>query len=395
MKYNLRLLSRGDTPNLSGEMQNIGCDKQGYLHMLDKAKFYILKGDGLRNPGALILKQEALSKGGEAVIHRSCIVGEIAESSFMLMGTKRQLEQIAEKLEKQAFGLKELSAELRECLVNLNLNSWKIPCQPHPLSLGAKTLIMGILNVTPDSFSDGGKYFTPQKAIARGLEMAEQGADILDIGGASSRPGFTRTSPEEELSRIIPVIQGLKAKIKLPVSIDTDNAQVAEMALEAGANIINDVSALSHDPAMAPLGGKHGVPVILMHQGYQKADGIGDICAFFQQAIAKALAGGIKRTSLILDPGLGFGKDTEDNLEILNKMEAFKVLGLPILMAGSNKRFVGDISKSPDMKGRLMGNAGWVAASILKGAALVRVHDVENMAVLRNMADSIKGGHRI
>ncbi len=391
MSYNLRLVLAAEGNCPIGQMRAVGADIQGADYMADKARFYILRGDGLLNPAALILKQEALSKGAEAVIHRLVIVNKIEKSGFLLMGTERQLRQIGEKLSRQAFGLQKLALEIEEALNNILIKEWEIPCTPKPLKLGGKTLIMGIVNITPDSFSDGGEFFNTQKAIDHALALEAAGADIIDIGGASSRPGFTPVPLQEEISRVLPVIEGLLlGKIKVPISIDSDKPPVVTEALKAGAAIINDIRGLQGAGEMAQVASRTKAPLIIMHQGYNKADGPGEICAYFRRSLEIAQEAGIDKEQIILDPGLGFGKDTLDNLEIIRNLEAFKVLGRPLLMGGSNKRFVGDITGLP-LGRRLSGNLGWVGASIQKGAAIIRVHEVEETRRFTAMADAIKG----
>jgi dihydropteroate synthase len=391
MKYNLRLINYLSGEDSAPEMGKIGADAQGVLRMAGKTSFYVFKGDNLSVPGALILKQEALAKGAEAAIHRGCVVANVSASGFVLAGTGPQLERVMLKLLKQPFGLKDLALELQECFFNIGKKSWETPCCGKKLLFRNKALVMGILNVTPDSFSDGGKYFTPEKAIKRGREIAAEGADILDIGGASSRPGFTRISAAEETKRVLPVIKALKDELKIPVSIDTDSAEVAAAALDAGASIVNDVGGLAYDDAMAYTCASRDAALIIMHQGYDARDGIGEICSFFYHALDKAAKAGIDRNKIILDPGLGFGKNAADNWEILRKLTAFKVFGLPILLAGSNKRFVAEAcASSPE--GLAMGNAAWEALAIIKGAALIRAHNVINAVYLRDMLAAAKGG---
>lgn len=390
MDYNLRLIDAAAGAWAFRQMEELGADRGGCLHMAEKARFYLLRGDNLPVPAALILKQEALSKGAEAAIHRLAITRGVEKTPFLLMGTAKQLQEITAKLRLQPFGLKALADQIEAALENLRIKKWEIPCHPQPLKLGGRTLIMGVLNVTPDSFSDGGKYLEPQKAIDHALALEKAGADLIDIGAASSRPGSQPISAQEELERLLPVLRGLAGRLHIPISVDSDKALVAEEALRAGANIINDIGGLQQDENMAAAAAKYRVPVIIMHQGYDKRDGLGEICAYFRRSLELARQAGIEENRLILDPGLGFGKDTQDNLEILRHFEAFQVLGRPILIAGSNKRFVGALTGSP-LGGRQPGNFGWVGAAVLKGAAMVRVHEVEETRRLILLCDAIKG----
>ncbi|MHB8092173.1 MAG: dihydropteroate synthase [Syntrophales bacterium] len=264
--------------------------------------------------------------------------------------------------------------------------------------LGERTLIMGIINVTPDSFSDGGRYASPQKAIEEGMRMVEEGADILDIGGESTRPGSDAVSVEEELKRVIPIIRGLAAKLSIPLSIDTMKAEVAREALRAGAEIINDVSSLNYDEAMAKTISAAGAGVVLMHmRGIPKVMQQGDltypsllddIAEFLQERMERALSEGIGRTQTVIDPGIGFGKTADDNLRLIRHLGEFKKLRRPILMGVSRKAFIGKITGGLPAE-RMEGTAAAVTASIMGGAHIVRVHDVSVIKKVVLMADAI------
>ena len=219
----------------------------------------------------------------------------------------------------------------------------------HRLELGSRTCVMGILNVTPDSFSDGGKFFTHEHAVAQGMKMVEEGAHIIDIGGESTRPFSEKVSVEEEARRVLPVIEKLAPQISIPISIDTTKAEIARQAIDAGASMINDISSLRVDPAMAQVASTYGVPVILMHmkgtpENMQVApeydDLIGEIREFFEDAVQKAGGNGIPKSMLIIDPGIGFGKTLAHNLALIRYLDEFSPLDLPILMGPSRKTFI-------------------------------------------------------
>ncbi len=264
-----------------------------------------------------------------------------------------------------------------------------------PLSLGKrlfewgkKVYVMGILNVTPDSFSDGGLYQRLDRALFRVEEMLREGVDIIDIGGESTRPFAQPVPLEEEKERVIPVVKAIKARFQVPISIDTYKAEVAEMALEAGADLINDISALRFDPEMAKVVAQSKAPVVLMHMkgtpqtmqiDPQYEDVIKEIKAFFEERISFAEAQGIEREKIILDPGLGFGKRFEDNLTILRHLEEFSSLGFPVLLGPSRKAFIGQILQK-EARERDSGTMAVIAFAAMKGVDLVRVHNVE-MAV--------------
>jgi dihydropteroate synthase len=243
---------------------------------------------------------------------------------------------------------------------------------------------MGVVNVTPDSFSDGGHFFSPDAALAQGRALAAAGADILDVGGESTRPFADPVPLEEELRRVIPVIEILSMELDLPISIDTYKAQVARAALAAGAAIINDISALRFDPDMAPLAARHQAPVVLMHmQGVPQdmqvqphyRDLLGEIKAFFQERLDYAVSRGIPREAVILDPGIGFGKTLEHNLEILNHLDYFADLNCPLLVGPSRKAFIGRILDLPNGAVRDIGTLAALAVAVLRGARIVRTHN--------------------
>ena len=269
----------------------------------------------------------------------------------------------------------------------------------HRLELGRRTQVMGILNVTPDSFSDGGKFYQVEEAVARGVEMAAAGADIIDIGGESTRPYSEAISPEAEMQRVVPVIETL-AKKSVPLSIDTTKAEVARQALECGAEMINDVSALSFDPEMAPLCARYGAAVILMHMRgtpltMQRQAAYGDllteVTGYLKNRIAYALRGGISPSCLAIDPGIGFGKSVADNLRLLNHLEVLEPLGRPVVVGTSRKSFIGKTLKC-EVDERLEGTAATVALGIARGAHIVRVHDVASMRMVADMSDAVVAG---
>ncbi len=250
-----------------------------------------------------------------------------------------------------------------------------------------RPLIMGILNVTPDSFSDGGKFLTFRNAVEHGERMAGEGADIIDIGGESTRPYSKPVSAEEEISRVIPVIKKLRKKISVPISIDTYKSKVAEESLKVGANIINDISALRMDSEMGRIAAKYKIPIILMHmkgrpQNMQEKpcykNLVSEIISFLQHRVESAKKEGIDENKIIVDPGIGFGKTVKHNLEIIRRLNEFKSLGRPLLIGPSRKSFIGKVLNL-DVSQRLEGTAAAVAVCVWNGANIIRVHDVKEM----------------
>jgi len=273
---------------------------------------------------------------------------------------------------------------------------WAIRARVLPLA--DRVHIMGILNVTPDSFSDGGRYLNPDDAIARALGMVEQGADVLDLGAESSRPGAVPIDEEEERRRLLPIVEAVCRRVSIPVSIDTRKASIAERALDAGAAIINDISALRFDARMGAVVAKSGAGVILMHmQGTpqtmqhaaQYADVVAEVRRFLKARVEAAREMGIGPERILLDPGIGFGKNCRHNLALLNQLETVSTLGRPLVVGVSRKAFLGKVLDRPVDK-RLMGTAGAVAVAIMKGVRMVRVHDVEPIRDVVRIIEAIR-----
>ena len=270
----------------------------------------------------------------------------------------------------------------------------------YSLELSKRTHVMGILNVTPDSFSDGGRYLEREKAIEHGIAMARDGADIIDVGGESTRPYSKKISVDEEMERVIPVIEALSRELNIPICIDTYKSEIAKKAIQAGASMINDISAFRIDPDLIPVVQESGVPVILMHmKGTPDSmqdnptydDLMGEILDFLKNAVDRALNGGINEDMIIIDPGIGFGKTFDHNLQIINTLHKFHSLGRPILLGTSRKAFIGHIlDKEP--QDRDTGTMATIAAGVMNGAHIVRVHDVKKGVETVKVIDAIKRG---
>ena len=270
------------------------------------------------------------------------------------------------------------------------------------IALGERTLVMGVLNVTPDSFSDGGKFFDVTRAVQHALAMQSDGADIIDIGAESTRPGSLEITAAEELRRLLPVLQVLRPKLRIPVSVDTRKAAIAEIALGAGAKIINDISGLRSDPRLAEVAAKHGAPLILMHmrgtprtmqRGPFARDVMKDVFGGLRKSIAIARKHGVPRSQIVIDPGIGFGKSYAQNYEILARLPELAKLGYPLMVGTSRKGFLGATlakrGKPVPAEERIWGTAATVAVSILNGAHIVRVHDVAEMAQVVRVTDAV------
>ena len=268
---------------------------------------------------------------------------------------------------------------------------------------GIRTLVMGILNVTPDSFSDGGRYLDADAAVHHALRMAEDGADVIDIGGESTRPGAEPLTVDQELERVLPVIRRLAGSCPIPLSIDTYKSEVARRAVLEGAAMVNDISGMTFDAGMPKTVADLGVPVILMHikgtprtmqQDPRYADVVAEVKEWLQRRAEAAVAAGIPRDYIFVDPGFGFGKTAEQNLELLRRLPEFRTLGLPIALGTSRKSTIGKVLGGLPVEERLEGTAATVALAIAGGAALVRVHDVREMVRVARMADAVVRGWR-
>lgn len=255
-----------------------------------------------------------------------------------------------------------------------------------------KTLVMGILNVTPDSFSDGGKYSFLENAVAHAVKMAQEGADIIDVGGESTRPGHEQISVEEEIARVVPVIGAIKGKLDTLISIDTYKSEVAEAAIAAGADIINDVWGAKYDPTIAAVAAEHQVPIILMHNrnGTSYTDFWNEVKSDVEESIQIALEAGVKKEQIWLDPGIGFGKNTRQNIEMMQLLERFVGLGYPVLLGASRKSMIGKVLGVP-VSERLEGSLASACYGAGKGCSIIRVHDVKETVQVLKMTDTLNG----
>lgn len=393
MRYNPYVIHIENEAHLYSEFRLVGSTEAGNRIMLNKGRGFVIRIDNVSLKAANILKQEMLSKGGDAAVHRDVAGLTAGDSSIVLLGTKRQFSEVIQKLKIQPFGLKQLSVELGDVLERFEAKGHKtltFAGGTYTWELGSRTLVMGILNVTPDSFSDGGQWADLDKAVQHAKEMIAAGADILDIGGESTRPGHAPVGAEEELRRVVPVIERLARELKIPISIDTYKASVAKAAIEAGAHIVNDVWGFKKDPEMAAVCAKLDCPVILMHnrETPYEQDVITGVVRDIRESIALAHEAGVRDEQIILDPGIGFGKTQEQNLYMMKRMDDFVGLGYPVLLGTSRKSMIGNALGLP-VDERVEGTAATVALGIAKGVDIVRVHDVKEMARVARMTDAM------
>jgi dihydropteroate synthase len=378
-------------------MGKVGVDPTGMKLMKGKTLHYNLKVEGIDPRTANLLKQEMLSVGGDTALDRRGLDCSSSSTGALLMGTEKQFEKLFLKLE-QYPDLHPFGQSLREILRNLSRVHYTIRCRKRTFTLGKRTLLMGVLNVTPDSFSDGGLFFDKEKAIARGLKMVEEGADFIDIGGESTRPGSKPLALDEELRRVIPVIESLAKEADIPISIDTYKSTVAKKAIEAGAQIINDITGLHLDPSLSQVAAKEDVPLVLMHirgnpETMQKnihyESLFSEIIQYLKDSIQRAESAGVNSEQIVIDPGIGFGKTVEDNLLILKNLQEFKILGKPLLLGTSRKSFIGKILNA-DVTERLEGTLSSIVIGVLNGAHIIRCHDVLQAKRAIAIADAVR-----
>jgi dihydropteroate synthase len=368
-------------------MQDIGVDPYGIKIMMPKAQTRLLRINSLSNIAANILKQEMLSLGGDVAVSRDALTGKKKETDCLVMATPAQLNRLKLKLSRQPFGLDRLGSNLSCALSCYQKDKFSLSLGRYRLSLGRRPYIMGIINLTPDSFSGDGLYAKSAEAVCeRAGQMLADGADIIDVGGESSRPGARPVALKEELARAIPAVKALAKKLKVPVSIDTCKPEVARQALDNGAVLVNDITGL-RSPDMASVVKRYKAGAVVMHMKgtprmmqdnpeYESL--LEEIIEYLRLAIARVQAYGVDKESLIIDPGIGFGKSSGQNLEILKRLKEFKALGRPILVGPSRKSFIGKILNAGPGE-RVFGTVSSCVLAVENGAHIVRVHDVKEV----------------
>lgn len=378
-------------------LEELGCDPGGVPYLDAKREILPLRLRSIDTRAANALKQEMLSRGGDVAVHRHAIDRGVATTDCILFGTRKQFRCLVEKLAAMPYwGLDVVRRDLLLAMEALGEKRWtlRLP-RERCLVLGERTLVMGILNLTEDSFFSESRV-SRTSCVERALAMVEAGADLLDLGAESTRPGAESVSAEEEITRLVPALELLRKVLpEFPISVDTTKAVVARAAVDAGADVVNDISGLGFDPALPAVVAELGVPLVIMHiQGVprtmqeapQYGSLAGDMMAFFEERLARAETAGISRNQIILDPGLGFGKTGAHNLEILNHLEYFRPLGLPLLVGHSRKSTLGKVLDLPDPADRLEATLAVTALCAWQGVDIVRVHDVlENVRAVRTI----------
>ncbi len=392
--YRLRVLSLKNPNEIARELAKIGADPRGIEKLMPKGVVRFIKVKGLSAPAAHILKQTMLSIGGDVGVSYDSLTMRETTTDALIIGTESHYRRLIENLKAQPLNLKEVSSLIQEALSLSAKTCFRIPLRDGVLEVGERTLIMGVVNVTPDSFSDGGECLDPDRAAERCLQLVEDGADLLDIGGESSRPGAGEITADEELRRVIPVLERISSRVSVPVSIDTVKPAVAAHALSAGAAIVNDISGLSSEE-MASVAAEHQAAVIVMHmKGTPRTmqldphydDPMTEIIELLSDRISLATTHGIPEERILVDPGIGFGKTADDNYCIINRLEELRCLGRPIVVGPSRKSFLAKVVKGPPQE-RVFATAAAVAWCIANGANIVRVHDVREMKQVAAVAD--------
>jgi dihydropteroate synthase len=391
------LLSIRNPADLERELAAVGADPESWPIFAAKSRIVAVKLDGLSTAGANILKQTAIACGGDCAVNRAIVSGRVRRTDAVLLVTPRQLRVLADRLAAQPECVARLVPELVELSGRMLLPARVIKLGRGTVDLGRRTYVMGILNVTPDSFSDGGRFLDPAAALDHAVAMAGEGADFIDVGAESTRPGARPVPAREQLARLVPVLRAVKKRVKVPVSVDTTIAVVAQAAVREGADMVNDVSALAGDPRMAAVVARFGVPCILMHmkgkprtmqRSPKYQDLMAEITGFLAAALERGEQAGIERSQMLVDPGIGFGKTVAHNLEILRRLAELESLGVPVMVGPSRKRFIGAVLDAPPDE-RVEGTIAACVLAAANGANVLRVHDVKPVVRALKLADAI------
>lgn len=410
MLMDLSILSFRTQAEAESCLKEIGVDAGGIKIMAPKAQLCLARLNKLPIFAANILKQEALSIGADAALSRDALTGRVKHTDCLIIGSQHHIDKLCEKLKIQPYGLRQAAAGLLRACFNYRRDKFILDLGRYKLDLSSHTHIMGILNLTPDSFSGNGLLqATGRRPQAAGhrlqdadileyvQQLVDEGADIIDIGGESSRPGASVVSLKEELQRVIPAIKKISKKIKVPISVDTYKSEVARQALDSGAVMVNDITALRGDPGMAKIVSKYKAVLVLMHMKGKPLNMprnpryhnlMQEIVEYLGKSIELARGAGIDFEKIILDPGIGFGKTLEHNLLIIKSLEQLRILGRPILIGTSRKSFIGKITGQPAGK-RLAATISCNCLSVFNGARILRVHDVKESKQALSVLDNI------
>lgn len=396
MDYQARVLQFSDADQAVAWLKRLNCDPTGIAIMAPKAIFRSICVEHVPAKAANLLKQTFLAKGAEVAVARGTADLSVEYTDVLICGTLKHYRLALAQLRQQPWGLPDLAKAVEQAL-EINASSLRRQYVVHDRSWSiepGRTLVMGILNLTPDSFSDGGRHTELEAAVERAKQLAAEGADLLDIGAESTRPyGANPITAQEEMNRLLPVLEKVLATVEIPVSIDTYKSEVADRALQMGAHILNDIWGLQQDPDMAKVAAKHGVPIVVMHNRNSiesTRDIMSEMTDFFRRSVEIGITAGIAQDRFIIDPGIGFGKNTAQNLEVLGRLAELSTLGQPILVGTSRKRFIGEIL-GLSVEERMEGTGATVVHSLINGASIVRVHDVKQAKRMAVMTDALQG----
>ena len=391
-----RVLSFSDEKDIINEFSRIGVTDEGVRIMAHKAFTFCIRLKQLDNRAANILKQEMLSLGGDLALPKEAYSLDGSETDAILIGNVKQLKVLVQKLDANyPFGLAPMADDIASVLDNYLLPV-KRKIGGKEFDFSKEAALMGIVNVTPDSFSEDGVNFNKKTAVKNALQMVEDGADILDVGGESTRPGSVEVTEKEELSRVIPVIEELAEKAKVPISIDSSKPTVVKAALESGATMINDVTGLRNEK-MIELAAEKDVPTVIMHMlGEPRTmqenpvyeDLVADIYKYLEEQSEKAIKAGLSKTNVYIDVGIGFGKTAEGNFELIKRLREFTSMGYPVLYGPSRKSFIGSVAGAKVTE-RLGGTASAVCIGAISGASIIRVHDVKIMKQVLQITERV------
>jgi len=396
-----RVLVLDSRDDIAAEMRRLGAEPRTVQIASDRARLRLVKLDGIPRVAAFALKQRLESFGGDAVLSNRAAPGTAAVVDCLFIATLDEYRRLCGTATSPATTLGPICMQIERALHAFdNRPTMELRCGAQRIRTGERTLVMGIINATPDSFSGDGLGGDVGAMVERGEQMAAEGADILDIGGESTRPGSEPVDVPTEMKRVLPVIEGIRSRVSIPISIDTHKAEVARGALDAGATIVNDISGLRADADMAELAAARGAPVIVMHilgtprtmqENPYYDDLMGEIASYLRESVDLAERAGVQRDQVVIDPGFGFGKTVEHNLEIVRRLRELRSLGQPVLLGPSRKSTIGKVLDLPPEE-RLEGTLAIIALAIANGADMVRVHDVRPAVRAARMADAVVRG---
>jgi dihydropteroate synthase len=384
------LLSISSKEELDQTLKEIGAHPESLPIMSRKGRFYLLKLCDLSPQAAIIIKQEMLARGGEAAVSWEALTSREKPTEALLMGTESQLFYLCQKLKKQPFGLSRLASQLERALSNFNSSPAPSSFRGKEFRWGERTFLMGIINLTPDSFSGDGMAGEVDRALSCAEQMVREGADIIDVGGESTRPGHVPVETEEEWRRLEPFLREFLPHSPVPVSLDTSKVEVAQKGLELGVDLINDIWGCRRSQEIARLARDYGAGLVLMHNSQEPnyRHFLPEVVQGLETSLEIALEAGVPREKVILDPGFGFGKTADHNYFLLKNLRALRSLGFPLLVGISRKSFIGKITGKPPQE-RLLGTAAYCALAIEKGADILRVHDVPEIKEVALVCDRI------